>query len=69
MGLANYNNVQKITVFFPTVTRLALNIFFFLWWGAQGVAKKGKRGGRTSREAVILEEPLFFYIVSNPLPR
>ena len=29
MGPANYNNVQKIAVFFPTVTRLALNIFFF----------------------------------------
>lgn len=40
MGPANYNNVQKIAVLFPTVTRLALNIFFFLVVGGTGGGKE-----------------------------
>jgi len=42
MGLANYNNVQKIAVFFPTVTRLALNIFFFFVVGGTGGGEEGE---------------------------
>ena len=70
MGLANYNNVQKIAVFFPTVTRLALKIFFFFCSGGRrGWRGRGREVGELQGKPSFWKSRCFFLYCFKPFAK